>query len=113
MDYEGQKQSEALITRLLVLFAAIGFLGGYAVGSFSLMVAVNAAGLAITLLLVVPDWPWFNRNPLSWLPPLYPADGEGAAASGGGGAVVVSGGGGDGAGSGGSGSRSRGAVVKR
>lgn len=72
MDFEGQKQAEALLVRLLVAFAAIGFIAGYATGNFALMAYINAAGLVITLLAVVPDWPFFRRNPLNWLPPLNP-----------------------------------------
>jgi signal peptidase complex subunit 1 len=104
MDFQGQKQAEQLIYQLLVAFAAAGFLAGYATGSFDVMVYVNAAGLALTMLAVVPDWPWFNRNPLSWLPPLNPDDGAAAAggtaaggssgSSAGGAAVVAAGGGG-------------------
>jgi signal peptidase complex subunit 1 len=81
MDFEGQKQAELLIYRLLILFAAAGFVGGYATGRFDVMVYVNAAGLAITLLAVVPDWPWFNRHPLKWLPALNPEGADGAAAA--------------------------------
>ncbi|KAI8465672.1 MAG: microsomal signal peptidase 12 kDa subunit-domain-containing protein [Monoraphidium minutum] len=83
MDFEGQKLAETLLYRLLVLFGAIGFLVGYAVGSFRLMVLINAGGLALTLLAVVPNWPWFNRNPLSWLPPLNPDDAVASSGSGG------------------------------
>jgi signal peptidase complex subunit 1 len=103
MDFEGQKQAELLLYRLLVLFGALGFLGGYAVGSFRLMVLVNAAGLALTLLVVVPNWPWYNQNPLNWLPPLNPDDKSksssgGAAADGGGsGSEIVAAGKGRGA----------------
>lgn len=24
--------------------------------------------MAATALAVIPDWPWFNRDPLTWLP---------------------------------------------
>jgi signal peptidase complex subunit 1 len=100
MDFEGQKLAESLIYRLLVLFGAVGFVVGYAAGSFRLMVLINAAGLALTLLVVVPNWPIFNRHPLSWLPPLNPED---AAAAGGGGAAAAPVGGGGGSSSGGAG----------
>ena len=49
MDFEGQKQAELLMYRMLMLFSVGGFLAGYAVGSFKLMVYINAAGVALTL----------------------------------------------------------------
>lgn len=72
MDFQGQKAAEQWISRVLVCFAAIGFIAGYLLSNFSLMVYINLAGLAVTLLLVVPDWPFFNQHPLQWLPPLNP-----------------------------------------
>jgi signal peptidase complex subunit 1 len=90
MDFQGQKQAEQLIYRLLVVFAVAGFVAGYVLSSFDLMVYINAAGLGLTVLLVVPNWPFFNRNPLNWLPPLNPEDsaaaGQGSSSSTGGGA---------------------------
>lgn len=100
MDFEGQKQAELLLYRLLVLFGAIGFVSGYAASSFRLMVLINAGGLALTLLLVVPNWPFFNRNPLKWLPPLNPEETAVSSSSGGGG-------------SGGSSAAAKGKLVKR
>lgn len=79
MDFEGQKLAETTLVRLLVIFGALGFLIGYLTSSFQLMVFINAAGLAVTLLLVVPDWPIFNKNTLQWLPALNPQGGETAA----------------------------------
>jgi signal peptidase complex subunit 1 len=73
MDFEGQKLAEQWLMKLLIAFAALGFLGGYLTANFALMAYINAAGLAITCLLVVPDWPFFKRHPLNWLPPLNPA----------------------------------------
>jgi signal peptidase complex subunit 1 len=72
MDFEGQRLAEQWLIKLLVLFAAVGFLVGYVTSNFSLMAYINAGGLAITTLLVVPDWPFFRRHPLNWLPPLNP-----------------------------------------
>jgi signal peptidase complex subunit 1 len=72
MDFEGQKLAEQWLIRLLVAFAAVGFLGGYVTANFALMAYINAAGLAITTLLVVPDWPFFRKHPFNWLPPLNP-----------------------------------------
>lgn len=72
MDFEGQRLAEALLIRLLVGFAAAGFLAGYALGSFPLMAYITAAGLVVTSAVVVPDWPFYRRQPHSWLPPLNP-----------------------------------------
>lgn len=72
MDFQGQKLAELWLTRLLSVFGAVGFLVGYLFSDFALMVYINLAGLALTLLLVVPDWPLFNKHPLQWLPPLNP-----------------------------------------
>lgn len=77
MDYQGQKLAELWISRILIAFAAAGFLAGYVASNFMLMVYINVAGLAVALLAVVPDWPFFNKHPLQWLPPLNPTGNKG------------------------------------
>lgn len=72
MDYQGQKAAELLLTRVMIAFAAAGFLIGYVLSNFAVMCYINVAGLAVALLLVVPDWPFLNKQPLQWLPPLNP-----------------------------------------
>ncbi|KXZ52451.1 hypothetical protein GPECTOR_9g495 [Gonium pectorale] len=72
MDFVGQKLAENLLMWIVVLFAAVSFVAGYALKDFSLMVKINGVGLALTLACVLPDWPFFNRNPWKWLPPLEP-----------------------------------------
>lgn len=69
MDFEGQRRAEQHLLRALLLFGLVGFVAGYATSSFRLMVYVCAAGLVFSLLLVVPDWSWYNRHPVPWLPP--------------------------------------------
>lgn len=72
MDFQGQKAAEQWISRVLIAFAALSFIVGYLLSNFQVMVVINLVGLAVTLGLVVPDWPLFNRHPLQWLPPLNP-----------------------------------------
>ena len=72
MDFEGQKLAEWLLVRLLIVFGVIGFIAGYASGSFLLMVQINGVGLALTCIATIPDWPWYRSHPLKWLPPLNP-----------------------------------------
>lgn len=72
MDLVGQKLAEKLMIWIIVLCAGVGFLAGYILSDFKLMALINAVGLTVTLLVVVPDWPFFNKNPLQWLAPLNP-----------------------------------------
>ncbi|KAH7856683.1 hypothetical protein Vadar_004225 [Vaccinium darrowii] len=69
MDWQGQKLAEQLMQILLVGFAVVAFATGYALGSFQTMLLVYAAGVVITTLVTVPNWPLFNRHPLNWLDP--------------------------------------------
>ncbi|CAM8967166.1 unnamed protein product [Rhodiola kirilowii] len=70
MDWQGQKLAEQLMQILLVSFALGGFATGYILGSFQLMLLIFAGGVALTSLITVPNWPWFNKHPLTWLEPV-------------------------------------------
>ncbi|CAM8970173.1 unnamed protein product [Rhodiola kirilowii] len=70
MDWQGQKLAEQLMQILLVSFALGGFATGYILGSFQLMLLIYAGGVALTSLITVPNWPWFNKHPLTWLDPV-------------------------------------------
>ncbi|KAL6851855.1 hypothetical protein ACP4OV_020040 [Aristida adscensionis] len=67
MDWQGQKRAEMLMQVLLVASAVAAFVVGYAMADFQLMLLVYAGGVVLTALVTVPDWPFFNRNPLKWL----------------------------------------------
>ena len=69
MDYTGQKLAEQLNFYILIGFALIALGAGYLAGSFGLLVKIYTAGLLLDAVLVVPDWPWLNKEPLRWLPP--------------------------------------------
>ena len=42
--------------------AVAAFLAGYVRGDFQLMLLVYAAGVVLTALVTIPNWPFFNRN---------------------------------------------------
>ncbi|KAL0385370.1 UNVERIFIED_CONTAM: putative signal peptidase complex subunit [Sesamum radiatum] len=69
MDWQGQKLAEQLMQLMLVAFAAVAFLAGYVLGSFQTMLLIYAAGVVLTSLITIPNWPFFNRHPLNWLDP--------------------------------------------
>ncbi|XP_042498916.1 probable signal peptidase complex subunit 1 [Macadamia integrifolia] len=70
MDWQGQKLAEQLMQIMLVVFAVGSFITGYAIGSFQMMLIIYAAGVVLTTLVTVPNWPFFNRHPLKWLDPI-------------------------------------------
>lgn len=69
MDWQGQKLAEQLMQLMLVFFAAVAFVTAYVLGSFQTMMLIYAAGVVLTSLITVPNWPFFNRHPLNWLDP--------------------------------------------
>ncbi|KAG2451677.1 hypothetical protein HYH02_003457 [Chlamydomonas schloesseri] len=70
MDFIGQRNAENALMVIVIIAAVISFIAGYAMKDFSLMVKINGVGLALALLVSIPDWPIYNRNPWKWLPDL-------------------------------------------
>lgn len=70
MDWQGQKLAEQIMQILLLVFAVIAIVAGYVLESFQMMVLVYAGGVTLTTLITVPNWPFFNGHPLSWLDPI-------------------------------------------
>lgn len=66
MDFVGQKLAENISTVILWFGAILAFLLGYYFSNFSLMVKIFGLFLILALLVVVPDWPFYNRNPITW-----------------------------------------------
>eukprot|EP01032_Pedospumella_encystans_P015213 gene15213-17419_t len=67
MDYKGQRLSEYIYSILTILFGGVAWIVGYVKGDFQVTFYGWAAGLALALLLCIPDWPMYNRNPVTWL----------------------------------------------
>ncbi|KAH8725236.1 microsomal signal peptidase 12 kDa subunit-domain-containing protein [Phaeosphaeriaceae sp. PMI808] len=68
IDFEGQRLAEMLTTVLLGAAGIIAFFVGYFTQDIRLSLYVGLAGTALTFLLVVPPWPFYNKNPEDWLP---------------------------------------------
>ncbi|EFX00141.1 microsomal signal peptidase [Grosmannia clavigera kw1407] len=67
-DFEGQRLCDSLATILLSAVAAIAFLVGYVLQDIKLSLFIALGGTALTFLVVLPAWPFFNKNPVKWLP---------------------------------------------
>lgn len=51
------------------------FFIGFMAQDIALTLWVGLAGTALTFFAVVPPWPFYNKNPEEWLPPLNAASG--------------------------------------
>jgi signal peptidase complex subunit 1 len=41
---------------------------GYFLQDIKLALYIGLGGTALTFLLVIPPWPFFNKHPVKWLP---------------------------------------------
>mmetsp|Transcript_9850 Transcript_9850/g.13001 ORF Transcript_9850/g.13001 Transcript_9850/m.13001 type:complete len:84 (-) Transcript_9850:285-536(-) len=67
MDHEGQKLAEILFYIIICLFGAIGWAIGYVRQDFGVVFQFWSVGVVISVILCVPDWPFFNSHPIKWL----------------------------------------------
>ncbi|EEU39177.1 uncharacterized protein NECHADRAFT_102736 [Fusarium vanettenii 77-13-4] len=74
IDFEGQKIAELLATVLLVISGILSFVVGYVLQDIKLAVYIGLGGTALTFLLAVPPWPFYNKHPVKWLPAGYAYD---------------------------------------
>ncbi|KAI2612275.1 SPC12-domain-containing protein [Hypoxylon fragiforme] len=68
IDFEGQKLSEILATAVLLIVGGISFLVGFLLQDIALALKIGLGGTALTFLVVVPPWPFYNKHPVKWLP---------------------------------------------
>ncbi|EMD91886.1 hypothetical protein COCHEDRAFT_1133800 [Bipolaris maydis C5] len=68
IDFEGQRLADMLSTVLLGAAGIIAFIVGYMAQDIRLTLYIGLAGTALTFLVVVPPWPFYNKNPEGWLP---------------------------------------------
>ncbi|KAL1616537.1 hypothetical protein SLS56_011375 [Neofusicoccum ribis] len=47
----------------------VAFIVGYSTQDIALALRILLAGAVLTFVAVVPPWPFFNKNPATWLPP--------------------------------------------
>merc|ERR1711957_1119204 len=67
MDYQGQKLSENLFYYITILFGSVGWIYGYFLQDFTYVFYSWGVGVAISIVLCVPDWSIYNQHPVQWL----------------------------------------------
>ncbi|KAF9168539.1 hypothetical protein BGX21_009558 [Mortierella sp. AD011] len=68
IDFKGQRLAEHITQGVISAFGVIGFLVGFFLQDIRLSLFIFAAGVVLAGLLVIPAWPYLNRNPIRWLP---------------------------------------------
>ena len=65
---------EQIAQILLLITTLIAFGVGWSMESFYISLVVFASGVVLTLLVCVPDWGFYNKAPLTFLPPVDDGD---------------------------------------
>lgn len=67
-DFRGQSLADFLTNFLLIASSIIAFLVGFITQDIYKTLYIGLSGTLIAFLLVVPQWPYFNKKPEPWLP---------------------------------------------
>ena len=67
MDFKGQHRAEKLATNMIIYTSLVSFLIGWMRQDFTLMLGLFVAGMIVTLIATVPNWPMYNRHPIAWV----------------------------------------------
>ncbi|ORX62520.1 microsomal signal peptidase 12 kDa subunit [Anaeromyces robustus] len=68
IDFKGQELTEKLMQLILIVFAVISFVVGFIMQSVRISCYIMLAGMIITALVILPPWPFYNKNPIKFLP---------------------------------------------
>lgn len=68
-DFAGQRLAEQISTVLLSVSGILAFLVGFITQNVYQTLYIGLGGTALTFLVVVPPWPFYNQQPQPWLPP--------------------------------------------
>mmetsp|Transcript_11702 Transcript_11702/g.22431 ORF Transcript_11702/g.22431 Transcript_11702/m.22431 type:complete len:82 (+) Transcript_11702:119-364(+) len=74
MDFEGQKLAEIIFHILIISFGAVGWVIGYFQQDFTVVFQAWLVGLVLSVIICVPDWPFYNRHPVKWLESVPPPE---------------------------------------
>ena len=77
-DFRGQSLADFLTTFLLVATSILAVIIGFTSQDIYKTLYIGLSGTALTFLLVVPQWPFYNKKPEPWLPARVQKAGAGA-----------------------------------
>ncbi|KAI7828056.1 microsomal signal peptidase 12 kDa subunit-domain-containing protein [Gamsiella multidivaricata] len=68
IDFQGQSLAEQITQVVISAFGVLGFLVGIVLQDIRLTLYIFAAGVVLAGLLIIPAWPYLNKDPTKWLP---------------------------------------------
>ena len=71
IDFEGQKKVDQLIQLCLAASIPASVLAGALTKSIVNLLIAFAICIILTLVVVLPPWPQYKKNPVSWLEVKY------------------------------------------
>ncbi|ODQ51916.1 microsomal signal peptidase 12kDa subunit [Saitoella complicata NRRL Y-17804] len=66
IDFHGQRLADTLTQSILIISAIVGFIVGLALQDIRYTVFSTLVGAGITVLIVVPPWPFYNAHPVKF-----------------------------------------------
>lgn len=71
VDFKGQQLSELIFQVVTISATVIGFFYGWYAQSFERTFQCWAVGVGVAVVLCVPDWWFYRKNPITWREPDY------------------------------------------
>ncbi|KAL7410678.1 microsomal signal peptidase 12kDa subunit [Mrakia frigida] len=66
IDFQGQKTTEVVSHFGLAGSAIVSFILGIVTKDLRVLLGAFGTGVLVTLMIVVPSWPGFNKHPVAW-----------------------------------------------
>lgn len=70
MDFNGQDNAYKVISGIMWGSGVVGFSAGFIMQQFLITFITIAIGSFLALVLAVPSWPMYRRNPIRWSIPI-------------------------------------------
>ncbi|KAF0737285.1 hypothetical protein LEN26_010762 [Aphanomyces euteiches] len=66
VDYQGQKLADQLMNYIFALVCTPAWFYGWMQDDFTYPLYAWGIACVLVCLVVLPDWPFYNRNPVQW-----------------------------------------------
>ena len=74
VDFQGQKLAEKIMNYVIISASVIGFILGFINDDLRYVLYSNIIAFIVVGILIVPNWPFLNKNPITWQKPVEKED---------------------------------------